>query len=239
MKAGSLFSLEGRVAMITGASSGLGARFAEVAAANGAKVVLVGRRTDRLNEVKTQIESAGGSAIVATADVTDAEAMKVSFDAAERAYGVVDVLVANAGIVIWEKPMEVTPATWREVMATNLGAVFWWSQEAARRMIGAGRGGSIVTISSIAGLKVSGAFAPYGLAKTALIAATKLLAQELGPHGIRVNTIAPGWVLSEMTSEYLQSPEGEAAMSGLPLGRHGDLQISMAHSCCWPPMPDV
>jgi 3-oxoacyl-[acyl-carrier protein] reductase len=222
MKAGTLFSLEGRVVMVTGASSGLGARFAAVAAANGAKVVLVGRRTDRLNEVKAEIEDAGGSAFVATADVTDAEALNATFEAAERAYGIVDVLIANAGTVIWEKPMEVTPKTWREVMTTNLDAVFWWSQEAARRMIDAGRGGSIVTISSIAGLKVSGAFAPYGIAKTALIAATKLLAQELGPHGIRVNTIAPGWVMSEMTSGYLHSPEGEADMSGLPLRRHGD-----------------
>lgn len=222
MKAGSIFGLDGRVVMITGASSGLGARFAEVAAANGAGVVLVGRRPERLKALRTKIQNAGGAALAVPADVTDAKGMVAAFDAAEAAYGVVDVLVANAGTSSWGKPSEVTPESWRKVMETNLDAVFWWSQEAARRLVAAGKGGSIITISSIAGLVVPGALAAYGISKAAVISATKLLAQELGPQGIRVNTIAPGWIMSEMTTDYLHSPDGMANVAALPLGRHGE-----------------
>ena len=106
-------------------------------------------------------------------------------------------------------------------MSTNLDAVFFGSQEAARRMIAAGKPGAIVTISSIAGLVVPVVFAAYGISKAAVIQATKLLALELGPSGIRVNSIAPGWVMSEMTEEYLSSPEGQAAGASRPLGRYG------------------
>ena len=136
MKAGSIFGLDGRVVMITGASSGLGARFAEVAAANGAGVVLVGRRPERLKALKAKIQNAGGAALAVPTDVTDAKGMVAAFDAAEAAFGVVDVLVANAGTSSWGKPSEVTPESWRKVMETNLDAVFWWSQEAARRIGG-------------------------------------------------------------------------------------------------------
>ncbi len=221
MDAGQLFRLDGRVAMITGASSGLGERFAEVAAANGAKVVLVARRIERLQSLRTRIELAGGAACVAVADVTDPSAMKSAFDAAEGAFGTVDLFVANAGIAKWERPLETSAKSWRDIMSTNLDAVFFGSQEAARRMIAAGKPGAIVTISSIAGLVVPVVFAAYGISKAAVIQATKLLALELGPSGIRVNSIAPGWVMSEMTEEYLSSPEGQAAGASRPLGRYG------------------
>lgn len=222
MKAGTVFDLTGRVVLVTGASSGLGARFAQVAAANGAKAVLVGRRADRLAEVQRQIEASGGAAAAVTADVTDSAAMAAAFDAAEAAFGTVDVLVANAGVAAGGGLSQVTPADWRRIMDTNLDAVLWWSTEGARRMSAAGKRGSIITISSIAGLSVPGGIAAYGVSKAAVIAATKLLAQELGPKGIRVNTIAPGWTTSEMTTEYLQSPGGIADMAALPLGRHGE-----------------
>lgn len=176
MKAGSIFGLDGRVVMITGASSGLGERFAEVAAANGARVVLVGRRAERLAALEKKIERSGGSALAVPADVTDSKAMASAFDAAESAFGVVDVFVANAGTPSWGRPLEVTQESWRRVMETNLDAVFWWSQEAARRLVAAGKGGSIITISSIAGLVVPGALTAYGISKAAVISATKLLA---------------------------------------------------------------
>ena len=222
MDAGRLFRLDGRVAMITGASSGLGQRFAEVAAANGAKVVLLARRTERLQALKIKIEKAGGAASIAVADVTDPAAMSGAFDAAERVFGTVDLFVANAGILIWEKPMKTAAESWRAIMSTNLDAVFFGAQEAARRMIAAGKRGSIVTISSGAGLGVPLVFAAYGISKAAVIHATKLLALELGPSGIRVNSIAPGWVASEMAEEYLSSPAGEADGASHPLGRHGE-----------------
>lgn len=156
MKAATIFSLEGRVVLVTGASSGLGARFAEVAAANGARVVLVGRRVERLLHLKERIESAGGTALVAPADVTDEAAIVHTFEAAEAAFGTVDVLVANAGRSSSGPPSQVTRETLRSTMETNLDAVFWWCQEAARRLTDANRPGSIITISSIAGLLVPG-----------------------------------------------------------------------------------
>jgi len=147
--------------------------------------------------------------------------MTSAFDAAERAFGTVDLFVANAGIAVWQKPMETTATTWRDIMSTNLDSVFFGSQEAARRMIAAGKPGAIVTISSVSGLVVPMVLAAYGIAKAAVIQATKLLARELGPSGIRVNSIAPGWVMSEMTEEHLSSPAGQAEGASCPLGRYG------------------
>src|SRR5712691_5719721 len=128
MDAGMIFRLDGRVALITGASSGLGARFAEVAAANGAAVVLVARRAKQLDAVRAKIEKAGGRAAVAVADVTERANMRRAFDAAEKAFGTVDVLVANAGIVRVARALETSAEMWREVMATNLDAVFFTAQ---------------------------------------------------------------------------------------------------------------
>src|SRR3990172_6406183 len=158
MDASKLFRLDGRVALVTGASSGLGERFAEVAAANGAAVVLVARRKERLEKLKAKIEKAGGRALVAVADVTDRKAMVAAFDAAEKAFGTVDLLVANAGIARVKKISDMTESSWREVLDTNLDAVFFWSQEAAKRMSAAKKPGAIVTISSIAAFTVA-----YGL----------------------------------------------------------------------------
>jgi 3-oxoacyl-[acyl-carrier protein] reductase len=222
MQAGSLFDLTGKVVLVTGASSGLGARFAEVAAANGAKVVLVGRRAERLADLKAAIEASGGAALAVTADVTEAAAIVSSFDAAEAAFGTVDVLVANAGTSSWGRISEATPQEWRRIMDINLDAAVWWSLEAARRLVEAKRRGSIITISSIAGLLVPGGLAAYGVSKAALISATKLMAQDFGSKGVRVNTIAPGWIMSEMTADYLGSDDGVANTTSLPLGRHGD-----------------
>lgn len=222
MKAATIFDLTGRVVLVTGASSGLGARFAQVAAANGAKAVLVGRRADRLAEVQDLIEASGGAALAVTADVTDGAAMVAAFDAAEAAFGTVDVLVANAGVGVGGGLSQVTPHDWRRVMDTNLDAAIWWSTEAARRLVASGKRGAIITISSIAGFLVPGGLAAYGVSKSALIAATRLLAQEFGPKGVRVNGIAPGWTMSEMSAGYLQSPEGIANVTSLPLGRQGE-----------------
>ena len=222
MDAGKLFRLDGRVALITGASSGLGERMAEVAAANGAKVVLVARRKDRLEALKAKIEQAGGKALVAVADVTDAKAMVAAFDAAEKTFGTVDLLVANAGIARVVKTLEMTPEKWREVLAVDLDSVFFWSQEAARRMIAAKRPGSIVTISSIAAFTVARGMASYNVSKAAVVQITKALALEFARKGIRVNTIAPGYVVTEINRDFLLSPEGQAMQGGIPLNRFGD-----------------
>ncbi len=132
MKAAQLFDISGRVALITGASSGLGVHFAETLAENGAKVVLVARRADRLEALRKKIEAAGGQAIVAEADVLDRAAMVRAFDAAEKAFGTVTILVNNAGITHADRAYEMPEETWRNVLGTNLDAVLYWAQEASR-----------------------------------------------------------------------------------------------------------
>src|SRR5882757_9496012 len=155
MTSSELFDITGRVALVTGASSGLGVRFAEVLAENGAKVVLVARRADRLAALKQKIEAGGGQAIVAEADVLDREAMKRAFDAAEKAFGTVTILINNAGITHADRVTDMSEETWRNVVGTNLDAVLYWAQEAARRMLAAKQQGAIINIASILGYGVS------------------------------------------------------------------------------------
>ncbi|MDO8534883.1 MAG: SDR family NAD(P)-dependent oxidoreductase, partial [Xanthobacteraceae bacterium] len=221
--AGKLFSLDGRVALVTGASSGLGLRFAEVAAANGAAVVLVARRVKQLDAVRVKIEKAGGRAAVAVADVTDQANMRRAFDAAEKAFGTVDVLVANAGIVRVARALETSPEMWREVMATNLDAVFFTAQEAANRMVAAGKPGAIVTIASISGFAVERGVAAYSVSKAGVIQATRALALELARKGIRVNAIAPGYTVTDLNRDFLMSDKGAAMREQIPLGRFGEI----------------
>ncbi len=147
MSTAELFDLTGRVALVTGASSGLGVRFAQVLAATGAAVVLVARRADRLAAVQAQIEKSGGRAIAVAADVLDRGAMLQAVAAAEAAFGCVTVLVNNAGLAQTHRAVEVPEAEWRRVIATNLDAVFFWAQEAARRMLAGGKGGAIINVA--------------------------------------------------------------------------------------------
>ena len=221
MKAAELFDLGGRVALVTGASSGLGARFAEVLAANGAAVVLVARRTDRLAGIKSRIEAAGGRAITAAADVTDRAAMTTAYDAAEAAFGTVTILVNNAGIAHADRAVDMPQTEWRRVLATNLDAVFFWSQEAARRMLAAGRPGAIVNIASVLGFGVAKGTVAYATAKAGVVQMTKALGLELAFKGIRVNAIAPGWFVTDLNRDYLTSEAGAKLTRDIPVGRFG------------------
>ena len=151
MKASELFDLKGRVALVTGASSGLGLRFAEVLAANGASVALVARRADKLADAKARIEKSGGKAIAVEADVMDRAAMNRAFDQAEAALGTVTILINNAGVAHSTRATDVTEEEWRRVVGTNLDAVFFWAQEGARRMLKANAKGAIVNIASVLG----------------------------------------------------------------------------------------
>lgn len=220
MKAAGLFDLSGQVALVTGASSGLGVRFAEVLAANGAAVVLAARRKERLEAVKSRIEADGGRAIVAEADVLDHGAMVRVFDAAEQAFGTVTILVNNAGVAHSDRAVELDEAQWRHVLATNLDAVFFWAQEAARRMLAANQKGAIVNIASILGLGVSKGTVAYATAKAGVIQLTKSLALELAFKGVRVNAIAPGFIITELNREYLEG-EGARMTREIPAGRFG------------------
>jgi len=222
MSAAKLFDLTGQVALVTGASSGLGVRFAEVLAAAGASVALVARRADRLAVVKDRIEKAGGRAVAIAADVTDRAAMIRAFDAAEQAFGTVSVLVNNAGVVTSGRAVELSEENWRRVIGTNLDAVFFWSQEAARRMLAAGKEGAIVNITSMLGIAVTKGVAPYAVSKAGVIQLTKALAVELASRGIRVNAIAPGWIVTDLNRDYLASDRGAAIKQEIPTGRFGE-----------------
>jgi 3-oxoacyl-[acyl-carrier protein] reductase len=221
MKAAGLFDLTGRVALVTGASSGLGAHFAEVLAENGAVVVLVARRADRLDAVKKRIEAAGGQAIAAEADVLDREAMKRAFDAAEKAFGTVTLLINNAGVTHADRVTEMSEDTWRRVTGTNLDAVLYWAQEAARRMLAAKKQGAIVNIASVYGYRVSRGVAAYAVAKAGVIQLTNALAVELAFKGVRVNAIAPGFIVTEINEDYLAG-KGAEMTRHIPVGRLGE-----------------
>ena len=222
MKAADLFSLKGRVALVTGASSGLGTQFAKALADNGAAVALVARRADRLADMKKAIEAAGGRAVAIEADVTDRTAMLRAFDATEAAFGTVTILVNNAGIAQSSKrAIEVTAEEWRKVLSVDLDAVFYNAQEAARRMLAAKQPGAIINIASVLGFGVSKGVAAYATAKAAVVQVTKALAVELAFKGVRVNAIAPGWFVTEINDKFLAGEAGEALKRAIPAGRFG------------------
>jgi 3-oxoacyl-[acyl-carrier protein] reductase len=220
MKAAELFNLKGRVALVTGASGGLGLRFAEVLAANGASVALVARRADKLNAAKARIEKAGGKAIAIEADVLDRAAMNRAFDQAEKELGTVTILVNNAGVAHSTRATDLTEEEWRRVVSTNLDAVFFWAQEGARRMLAANAKGAIVNIASVLGFGVSKGTIAYATAKAGVIQMTKALGLELAFKGVRVNAIAPGWFVTDINRDYLEGA-GKALTRDIPVGRFG------------------
>jgi 3-oxoacyl-[acyl-carrier protein] reductase len=184
--------------------------------------VLVARRAERLAAVKARIEQAGGRAHAVAADVLDRAAMTRAFAAAEQTFGTVDVLVNNAGVAHADRAVELTQEEWRRIIGTDLDAVFFWSQEAARRLIAAGKPGAIVNISSVLGFGVSKGVAAYAVAKAGVIQLTKALGLELANKGIRVNAIAPGWIVTDLNRDYLASEHGAAIVKDIPLGRFGE-----------------
>ena len=173
MTAAQIFDLTGKVALVTGASSGLGVRFAEVLAENGAEVVLVARRADRLDAVKAKIEKSGGRALVVEADVRDREAMQRAFDAARRRLRHGTVLVNNAGIVQSKRAVEIAEEEWRRVLATNLDAVFYLGARGGAADARAGKGGAIINIASVLGLSSDNGDVGYATAKAGVIQLTK------------------------------------------------------------------
>ena len=222
MSAAQIFDLHGQVALVTGASSGLGARFAEVLAENGAAVVLVARRADRLEAVKARIEKAGGRAIAVEADVRDRAAMAAAFDAGEASFGTVTILVNNAGVANSDRAIDLAEAEWRRVLSTNLDAVFTCAQEAARRMLAATATGAIVNIASVLGFGVDKGSVAYATAKAGVIQLTKALALEWAFKGIRVNAIAPGWIVTDLNRDYLQGERAVKLKREIPIGRFGE-----------------
>ncbi|MBV9955649.1 MAG: glucose 1-dehydrogenase [Pseudolabrys sp.] len=221
-KAAELFNLSGKVALVTGASSGLGQQFARALADNGAAVALVARRADRLADFSAALMKSGAKTLAVQADVTDRAAMLEAFDTVEKALGTVTILVNNAGIAHGGRAVELTPEDWRKMLSTNLDSVFFWAQEAARRMLAANKKGAIINIASVLGLMVAKGGASYATAKAGVIQLTKALAVELAFKGVRVNAIVPGWFVTEMNDDYLNSEKGAAIKREIPMGRFGN-----------------
>ena len=211
-----LFDLSGEVALVTGASSGLGRRFAEVLAAHGAKVVAAARRTDRLAELASQ------NIAPLALDVTATGKLAAALDEAESHFGPLTLLVNNAGIASGKRILDTAEEDWAAVQKTNVDAVWHLSRAFAQRLVARNSPGTIINIASLLAEKVSVSSAAYAVSKAAVLHMTKAQAMEWARHHIRVNAICPGYIMSEMTEDYLASPAGQDMVKRIPQRRVGD-----------------
>jgi len=219
-------NFEGKIAMVTGASSGLGARFAKALAAAGAQVVLASRRTERLKELRAEIEADGGAAHVVALDVTDLASIKAAVAHAETEAGPLDILVNNSGVSTTQRLLEVTEEDYSFVMDTNLRGAFFVAQQVAKRMIARAKGDPkkqhrIVNIASVAGLRVLPQIGVYCMSKAGVVQMTKSMAVEWGKYGINVNAICPGFISTELNEEYFGTENGKKLLEMLPRKRPG------------------
>ena len=219
------FRLDGKTALVTGASAGLGSHFAQVLAAAGAQVILAARRAEALAARVEEMTSAGFAAKAMTLDVSNPAGI-----AAAGQLRSVDILINNAGIVRDGPALEQSEADWDAVVDTNLKGMFFTAQAVAQRMIERGAGGSIVNIASILGLRQAGGVMPYAVSKAGVIQLTKTLALEWARFGIRVNSIAPGYFDTDLNRALWESDAGKAMIKRVPqrrLGRLEDLDGSL------------
>ena len=221
--------LSGRVAFITGASSGLGAQFARTLARSGAAVVLASRRVERLKTLRAEIEGEGGDAHVMEMDVTDRHSIKAAVAHAETEVGSIDILVNNSGVSTTQRIQDVTEGDFDYIFDTNVRGAFFMAQEVGKRMLaraqgtapGSFTGGRIINIASMAGLKVLPQIGAYCMSKAAVIQMTKAMALEWGKHGINVNAICPGYIDTEINHHHWQTEQGQKLVNMLPRKRVG------------------
>ena len=218
------FDLTDRVALVTGASSGLGAHFARTLAAAGASVALMARRADRLAALAEEITAAGGTAFPVACDVTDAADLPRALDAIEGKLGVIDILINNAGLAGEHGFLGAPAEGTARVFEVNQAAVWNVAQHVCQRLCAAEEGGAVVNISSIAGLRAVGGAASYAVSKAAVAHMTRIQALELARHGIRVNAIAPGYFETELTQDFLASEAGARLRKRIPMQRIGRLE---------------
>jgi NAD(P)-dependent dehydrogenase (short-subunit alcohol dehydrogenase family) len=215
------FDLLRKVALVTGASSGLGVHFARTLAAAGASVAIAARRVDRLASLQAELQKAGGEAAAVEIDVQSGKSVGAAFDAAEKMLGAIDIVVNNAGISIVKPALEMPEEDWDAVVDTNLRGAWLVAQTAAKRWVAAKRPGIIVNIASILGLRTIGQVAPYNASKAGLIHLTQALAMEWARYNIRVNAICPGYIETEMNSDFWKTPAGQRLIDRIPQRRIG------------------
>lgn len=216
------FGLQGKGALITGASSGLGRHFSKVLARHGARVAVGARRMKLLEDLVEEIRCAGGEAVAVELDVSSPDTVTQAFDAAEREVGPIDIVVNNAGVATEGWFIEISEEDWRHTMNVNLDGVFRVGREAANRMQERRKGGSIINISSVLGIRVIPTLSAYAVSKAAVLQLTRAMALELGRANIRVNAIAPGYFPTEMNEDYLVSEDGKRMLRKMPMPRAGE-----------------
>ena len=224
--------LSGRVALVTGASSGLGAQFARTLARAGAGVVLASRRLEKLKELRARIEGEGGDAHVVELDVTDLDSIKAAVAHAETEMGSIDILVNNSGVSTTQRIQDVTLEDYDFIFDTNVKGAFFVAQEVGKRMLARSRGaapgsftgGRLINIASMAGLKVLPQIGAYCMSKAAVVQMTRAMALEWGRFGINVNALCPGYIDTEINHSHWQTEQGQKLISMLPRKRVGQPQ---------------
>lgn len=217
------FSLEGKVALVTGASSGIGAAVAQGLANAGAKVVLAARRMEKLQDNIEAIKASGAEAIAVSMDVTDKASIEVAFLEAEKQFGPIQVVINNAGVADPKHFLETDDESFDWVMDTNVKGVWHVGQVAAQHMIAAKVPGSIINVASVLAYGAAYGYSAYATSKGAVLQLTRSMAMDLVKFGIRVNGISPGWFKTEMNSELFDSEKGKAYAKTLPMRRLGEL----------------
>lgn len=211
--------LTGRVAFVTGATSGLGRHFALMLARAGASVAVAGRRAERLAALRSEIEKGGGKCVDVALDVMDAAQIAPALDKAETALGPLDILVNNAGMSADGPIADIATADFDAVMSTNVRGPFLLAQEYGRRLIARKRAGRIINIASIAAFRVLPGSAPYNISKAAIAMMTQCMAREWARYDINVNAICPGFIETELNSDWFESDKGKAHIKSFPKRR--------------------
>jgi len=214
-------SLTGKCALVTGAFGGLGRHFALTLATAGASVALAGRRMNVGQKVAAEIRAAGGRASIHAMDVTDPESVRAAIEDAAGELGPVTILVNNAGVAVTKPFLDVTETDWASVVDVNLNGAWRVAQATARHMKANGRGGSIINIASITGLRVAGSISSYVASKAGLIQLTKAMALELARFNIRVNALAPGYIETDINRDFFATESGQTLVKRIPQRRIG------------------